>query len=117
MTFNKYFRGLKDNDLLDKLIEKHIIYNNRTNTNFYISYNNSVHMRKGLIDVHFNLLRIKINFSLTYTELHRNGNTYTHLINIPGEYIDVSIPHYSNQDPIYLLGHMGEPKPHLSNIN
>lgn len=110
---NYIYNNIKYDDLLDKLIEKYIIYNNRANTNFYISYNNSVRMHRGLVDVHFNLLRIKINFSLTYTQLHRNGNTYTHLINIPGEYIDVSIPHYSNQDPVYVLGHMHDPKPPL----
>lgn len=112
VTQNKYLYNFgKHDDILDKLIEKNIIYNNNSNTNLYISYNNSINMRKGFIDVHFNLLRIKINFSLTYKKLHPNGNTYTHILNVPGEYIDVSIPNYTNQDPVYVMSHMSDPNP------
>lgn len=109
ISINDYlYNSGKYDDLYDKLIEKNLIYNNRGNTNYYISYNNSIEMHKGLIDIKFNLLRIKINFSLTYKKLHKNGKTYNYLINIPGEYIDVSIPHYANADPEYIFKHIDD---------
>jgi len=109
ISINDYlYNSGKYDDLYDKLIEKNLIYNNRANTNFYISYNNSIEMHKGIIDIKFNLLRIKINFSLTYKKLHKNGKTYTYLINIPGEYIDVSLPHYTNMDTEYIFKHIDD---------
>jgi len=123
ISTQKYIHdNVKYDNLIDKNIEKHLIYKNKNNTNFYISYNNTINIHRGSVDIHFNLLRIKINFSLTYHKLHPNGNTYTHIINIPGEYIDISIPHYTTSDVHHIFEQMDNPiivnKPIISyNIN
>jgi len=112
ISTQKYiYDNVKYEDLLDKSIEKELIYKYKNDSNFYISYNDTLKFHRGIVYIEFNLLRMKINFSLTYKKTHSDNKIYTHLINIPGEYIDVSIPHYTSQDTTYIFQHIADKEP------
>ncbi len=112
ISTQKYiYDNIKYEDLLDKSIEKELIYKFKNDSNFYISYNDTLRFHRGIVDINFNLLRMKINFSLTYKKKHTNNKIYTHLINMPGEYIDISIPHYASHDTAYIFNNMSKQKP------
>ena len=79
-------------NMFDTNIDKNV-YKDRDSTNFYISANKSI--------PDFNLVRIKINMMAEYTL-----DGMTHLISVPGEYIDISIPHWKNTSSYFHDGNI-----------
>lgn len=79
--------NLDEKLLYDKQISNNI-YSKIKNSEFYITYNNSVESfgSGGRLNK-FSLLRIKVNFSSIFEKNNKYG-----LINIPGELIDICIP-------------------------
>ena len=61
-------------------------------TPFFVSYNNDVMFGMNA-EQKFSLVRIKVNFRAYYT-VERNSKSYVGAINVPGEFIDVSVPYY-----------------------
>lgn len=81
----------------DIALEKKVFIN-KSETNFYITHNTSINVNEPNEQKRFNLVRVKVNIKLHYLE---NADLKPKLINIPGEFIDVSIPHYVSNNKYF----------------
>lgn len=65
----------------------------------YISFNRSIHSNFSVYDLSFDLMRIKFNTTINnklITKTYSQGNSEKKDNNIPSEFLDVSIPNYSD---------------------
>ena len=84
----KYNETDVGNDILERKADC-IIYSNNLNTNFYITVNTTL---QG-----FFLVRMKISIIVDYIL-----NNTINKISVPGEYIDVSIPHWTTTSKYFI---------------
>jgi hypothetical protein len=79
------FANNNDNVLVQKI--------QQNNTELFITYNKSLNFTKNNVNIKFNLVRMKINFTTIFTKDNSFGIT-----NVPAELIDVSIPHRDSHE-------------------
>ncbi len=87
----------------DVELEKKIFYN-KSETNFYITHNTSINATDQNDEKKFNLVRIKVNIKAHYYDSSVDINDRLikpNIVNIPGEFIDVSIPHYKTTEKYF----------------
>lgn len=71
-------------------LENMVFLNSSNETNFYITHNTSINKDSKNKINQFHLVRMKVNMKTKYTESENKHKQ----VNIPGEFIDISIPHY-----------------------
>ena len=96
-------KNLNQNSLIKQKITGRVIKQNKNNNSLYISSNRTLRFIRNTNNVSFNLIRTKHNFRIflelpnTITNINgKNVNIkYVH-IDLPGEFIDISIPTFSD---------------------
>ncbi len=98
--------NIKDNSLLRSKNEAWDFFNLFTKviqnkySEYFISANKNLDIKKGYIDRSFELFRLRIN-SLFMFENEKDNNIIK--VNVPGELIDISIPKFNNQHQLHFF--------------
>jgi hypothetical protein len=89
-------------EIADTAIQKKM-YKDYNDTSFFIMHNTTLEQTHHDIFVRFNLVRMKINMKAYYVKQNAAGKDVVHDVSMAGEYIDVSIPHYTSTANIELF--------------